>query len=132
MILIGHRKSIPDAVCLSVEEYIQQKLSYPEMIARGEPFIFGVNIPLIYAFGPRTYWRVKGIDFAIYGQACDPEDYEEMEDILDMRRIGNIYGRWYSRYQKDGEAGYQMFNTVEQIGYNEFAKAIDRYEKGYD
>lgn len=128
-LFIARQKDPDEAEFLSTEEYIQRRLSYHDMIQRGEPYSFRDRTPLIYVFGPGTFWKLQTPEFLIMGQALDHEDFEDVEDVLYRRRDGDIYGRWFSRYALEGDLGYQSYLRVEPATYQEYVSFIDRLEK---
>lgn len=127
-LIIARQRDEKSAHFLSTEEYIERRISYAEMIDRGEPFSFRDKTPLIYVFGPKTFWKLENESFLVYGAALDPEDYDEVEDVLDFRRQGNVYGRWYSVYVPEGDLGYQSYLSVKEVSYQEYVSFIDRLE----
>lgn len=127
-IIVARQKDEKSANYLNTEEYVTNRLSYAEMIERGEPFCFHSRLPLIHAFGPKTFWRLPMKDFVIFGEACDPEDFDEVDDVLDMRRQGNIYGRWYSRYALEGDTGYQSYLRIESVSYHDYLFFMNELE----
>jgi len=100
------------------------KPSHGKLIDYGERYFIDGPFrgkALIKLFGPKTYWRkdVEGVG-TIFGEAFDPSDKEILHEILDSRRAGDIYGKWYSGFCPEGEIGYLHYRRAELIGSEEF------------
>jgi len=130
MLTIASKKGIEKLV--TAEEYVVQRFVYDDLIARGEPYVFRANIPLIIELGPKTYWRMHSKEFDVYGEGIDPEEFEEIDDVLGWRRQGHVYGRWYSEYCSEGEFGYFFHGHLTPVSFSEFSNFVQRLEKKYD
>jgi hypothetical protein len=111
---------------LTVDEYLQG-IPFSVCIERGEPFLWQSRIPIIYAFAPESYWQIDLKTHIVVGVAEEIEDIndkDDIDDMLEMRRRGNIFGRWYSAYCREGETGYQPYISAKQTSYNEYVNFI--------
>lgn len=119
-----------DIKLVTTEEYISHAVtSFEAFKERGEPYIYPTEIPLILFLGPRTYWRLGSYDFPTFGEGLDPEDLDEVEEVLELRRKGYVWGRWFSKYCREGETGYQHYRDLAPINFQEFTLAVDRIER---
>lgn len=117
----------------SIKKYLHQghsNFSDDFLLSCGEPFLIGGHKngrPAISALGPGTFWLKKTQSIKTVGEAFNPKDLEELADVLEARRGGDVFGRWYSSYCKDGELGFIPFNMLEEITYAEFEKVKNEF-----
>jgi hypothetical protein len=130
MLTIASKKGVEKLV--TTEEYVAQRFVYDDLIERGEPYVFQAKIPLIIELGPKTYWQMHVKDFEVYGEGIDPDEFEEIEDVLGWRRQGHVYGRWYSKYCTEGETGYFFHSGLTPVSRTEFQKFVHRIEEKND
>jgi len=109
------------------------------LIGCNEPFIIQLgsdkslsHIPLVKLFGPGYYWRVCGEpgDPAIVGEgenAWSNGNNRFESRVLELRRSGRIYGRWYSKFSPIGDWGDYLFDEVENITYLEYQAHISEF-----
>jgi hypothetical protein len=78
----------------------------------------------IIALGSVSFWKKNTGPFVIIGEAVDPKEREDMEDVLEARRNLNIWGCWYSKYCKEGELGYIGLEQLDKISEKEFYNTL--------
>lgn len=121
---------------MKIFPYEKHKVTEQELIDYGEPFFLHgphKDRPAIIVLGSGFFWKKKsGSAFQVYGTGIDADDTEEMRNILDGRRNGEIYGRWYSKFCPDGEFGFMNYNNVEEVSYEEYFAQIQRFKTPTD
>lgn len=96
-----------------VEEFGEPHVALP----KDHPFY---RKPLIKVLGPGRYWRRSLPDLLIVGESLDPPDLDELKDILEARRLGEVWGKWYSDCCQQGEIGFCDFRLLEEITEESF------------
>lgn len=95
----------------------------------GEPFVFDVKSShhgefMVLLLGPGRYWKCRMT--GTVGEGIDSSDASEMKAILEHRRNGEIWGRWYSDICPQGEIGFNHFARVREICESEYQEELDR------
>lgn len=97
-----------------------KSLSEAKLLQRGESFLLDKDhtisrIPLIRLFGPGRYWQVTLGDCVVVGEGVDGDTPDRELLVLEMRRRGEVYGKWFSQFCVRGELGTRHFRELEVI-----------------
>lgn len=121
---IAHKARSGKYKQVTLKTYLRaSRISHEELINFGEPyFVDGIyrNLACIKLFGPPSYWENSSSSFPIFGVAVDPEDPDYLKHILDARRSGEIYGKWFSQFCPEGEYGFLNYRIASKICANDF------------
>lgn len=110
----------------SLSFYRQKNISALKL--SGEPFIFDAKSKhhgeiMVLLLGPGRYWRCKIT--GVIGHGMDSRCRDELSAILQHRRHGEIWGRWYSPECPSGEIGCNHYSRVVEISEDEYLKSRD-------
>lgn len=125
------------------------KMSDEYLLSNGELFFLDPDptinkVPLVRLFGPGHYWRMTmhpdqmfpslpqhtSKPFEIVGEGSDGANHEQWLLIIQGRRKGEIYGKWFSSFCRQGELGVHMAQVVEPISELQFTETIQRLGSG--
>lgn len=112
------------------------RFSNEQLLDQGETFFLHrdqrINkVPLVRLFGPGYYWRATTHDgVEVVGQGTDGVNVEQWYLIADGRRRGEIYGKWFSRFCRQGEFGSRDCGDVEPISEHVYNETVRKLGEG--
>lgn len=106
-------------------------MSNERLLELGEKFLLHHDkrihkVPLVRLFGPGFYWRSVENGVEIVGQGTDGENAEQWRVIIEGRRRGEIYGKWFSKFCRVGELGVRMCEGVEPISEHVYTETVHK------
>lgn len=112
-----------------LEFYRQKNLQALKM--SGEPFVLDQKSLhngqfLVLLLGPGHFWKCR-ITGAI-GHGIDSRDRDELHSILEHRRQGEIWGKWYSELCPTGEIGCNHYSRVIELDEIEFRECLSELQ----
>jgi len=126
------RRAIDMSMTIKAYRYGLTNKNFIEM---GEPYFLGSGPfqgrACLDVFGPGNFWIRHSEDesFKIIGEALDPDDDSELLYVLESRRQGEIWGRWFSKYCPDGELGFANYHVCTKITPRQFENMRHKIEQ---